>query len=337
MKTIVFFNNKGGVGKTSLVYHLAWMYADLGLNVITADLDPQANLTIMFLDEDQLEALWEANGHESTVLGAVRPLLKGTGDVTRMAPEVVGDNVALLPGDLGLSVFEDELSRGWTDCADGNERGFRIMSAFHRVLKMAAEKYEADLVLIDVGPNLGAINRAAIIAGEHLVIPLAADLFSLQGLRNLGPTLRQWRERWGERLAKNPDPDLSLPGADMAPAGYVLMQHGVRLDRPVKAYARWMARIPGLYREAVLGEPADEQMSIDQDPHALPRLKHYRSLMPMAMEARKPMFSLRPADGAIGAQMGAVQAAYQDFRRIALELAGRVELDIPPRYREVSS
>jgi chromosome partitioning protein len=42
---IAFFNNKGGVGKTSLVYHLAWMYRDLGLRVLAADFDPQANLT----------------------------------------------------------------------------------------------------------------------------------------------------------------------------------------------------------------------------------------------------------------------------------------------------
>lgn len=51
MKTIAFFNNKGGVGKTSLVYHLAWMYADLGLSVVAADLDPQANLTSMLLKQ----------------------------------------------------------------------------------------------------------------------------------------------------------------------------------------------------------------------------------------------------------------------------------------------
>ena len=57
MNTIAFFNNKGGVGKTSLVYHLAWMYAELGLSVIAADLDPQANLTSMFIDEDQLATL----------------------------------------------------------------------------------------------------------------------------------------------------------------------------------------------------------------------------------------------------------------------------------------
>ena len=54
MKTIAFFNNKGGVGKTSLVYHLAWMFADHGIKTLAVDLDPQANLTAMFLDEERL-------------------------------------------------------------------------------------------------------------------------------------------------------------------------------------------------------------------------------------------------------------------------------------------
>jgi cellulose biosynthesis protein BcsQ len=54
---IAFFNNKGGVGKTSLVYHIACMFADRGLRVLAADLDPQANLSAAFLDEERLEAL----------------------------------------------------------------------------------------------------------------------------------------------------------------------------------------------------------------------------------------------------------------------------------------
>ena len=52
---VAFFNNKGGVGKTTMVYHLAWMFSDSGLRVIAADLDPQSNLTASFLDEDRLE------------------------------------------------------------------------------------------------------------------------------------------------------------------------------------------------------------------------------------------------------------------------------------------
>ena len=59
---ITVFNNKDGVGKTSLVYHLAWMYAELDYNVLVADLDPQAHLTSMFLDDDELEKLWARDG-----------------------------------------------------------------------------------------------------------------------------------------------------------------------------------------------------------------------------------------------------------------------------------
>ena len=81
MKTVAFFNNKGGVGKTSLVYHLAWMFADHGIKTLAVDLDPQANLTAMFLDEERLESLWPDDEHPDTVYGAIRPILRGTGDI----------------------------------------------------------------------------------------------------------------------------------------------------------------------------------------------------------------------------------------------------------------
>ncbi|MEE9392081.1 MAG: ParA family protein [Planctomycetota bacterium] len=79
MKTIAFFNIKGDVGKTSLVYHLACMYSDLGLTVIAADLDPQANLTTMFMDEDRFDGLWPPAETAHTILGSILPLLEGRG------------------------------------------------------------------------------------------------------------------------------------------------------------------------------------------------------------------------------------------------------------------
>jgi len=200
-----------------------------------------------------------------------------------------------------------------------------VISAVRRVLERAARSQEARLVLIDVGPNLGALNRAVLVASEHVVIPLAPDLFSLQGLKNLGPTLRRWREEWEERRQRNPVADLPLPEGRMRPAGYVVMQHAVRLDRPVKAYARWMERIPYVYREAVLGEAG----AADDDAHRLAALKHYRSLMPLAQEARKPMFFLTPADGAIGGHAAAVQQCFQDFRALARTIAERCGLEWP--------
>jgi cellulose biosynthesis protein BcsQ len=335
MITIAFFNNKGGVGKTSLVYHLAWMYAELGVKVIAADLDPQANLTSMFLEEDRLEKVWPDGEHPNSVLGVIRPILRGIGDINACIVEPISDSLGLIIGDLGLSGFEDKLSDAWPRCHDGDEASFRIMSALYRLIDQAAAARGAQLALIDVGPNLGAINRAAIIAARYVTIPLAPDLYSLQGLRNLGPTLRRWRSEWNELLGKNPDKELDLPKGEMEPMGYVVMQHAVRSDRPVKAYGKWMNRVPGEYRKSVLGEPAAPLDTLLEDSHCLALLKHFRSLMPMAMEARKPMFALRPSDGAIGAHVQAVQDCYNDFKKLALKIAAHGHVPLPSSYATV--
>jgi len=324
VKTIAFFNNKGGVGKTTLVYHLASMIAERGERVLAVDLDPQANLTSMFVSEDQLESIWDCRDLvPSTIFAALRPIIRGIGDVLVPCVEPINQNLGLLAGDLELSTFEDKLSTAWPLCQLRDESAFRTMTAFHRAMHQAAVSFEAEWVLIDVGPNLGAINRAALIASERVVIPLGPDLFSLQGLRNLGPKLKDWRQVWQELLAKNPDPSLDLPAGEIVPLGYVVMQHGMRENRPPKAYLRWIERFPAAYRESVLDEPVDAVMEAADDPYCLAMLKHYRSLMPMAMEARKPVFALKPADGAIGAHNEAVRRAYLDFQELATRIVER--------------
>jgi cellulose biosynthesis protein BcsQ len=331
VKTIAFFNNKGGVGKTSLVYHLAHMFADLNVRVVAVDLDPQANLTAAFLDEDRLQDLWLNNDNTQTVYGSLAPLVRALGDIANPHIEIIEDRLALIPGDLALSGFEDQLSEVWPKCLDADERAFRVISAFWRITQRAARSFQAEIALIDLGPNLGAINRAGLIASDYVVVPLSPDLFSLQGLRNLGPRLRRWRDEWGDRLKKNPAQDLELPKGQMYPVGYVVLQHAVRLDRPVKADDRWIARIPESYREDVLNEQTwDKPISIETDPHRLAMLKNYRSLMPLAQEAHKPMFRLKAADGAIGAHWNAVNSASKDFHDLAFRIADKVGLSVSP-------
>ena len=329
MITIAFFNNKGGVGKTSLVYHLAWMYADLGISAVAVDIDPQANLSTMFLEEDRLEELWPDGDHPQSILGAVSPILRGTGDISEPHVEPITSNLGVVVGDLGLSRFEARLSSAWPACLDRDEAAFRIESAFHRTILEAAGLRDADVALIDIGPNLGAINRSAIIAADFVVFPLAPDLFSLQGLRNLGPTLRDWRNEWRDRLERRPvDPTLSLPPAEISPVGYIVMQHAVRAGRPVQAYQKWMRRIPGVYHDVVLDEAGETASSTEDDPECLSTLKHYRSLMPMAQEARKPMFQLKAADGALGGHIHAVQDCYRDFKALATSVAAKCGVTI---------
>ncbi len=324
--TVAFFNNKGGVGKTSLVYHLVWCCSDMGMRVVAMDLDPQANLSSSFLDEDCLESLWQDNGQTKTIYGCLQPLVRGVGDFSEPYLEMPDPSIGLVAGDLTLSSFEDQLSEVWPKCLQGDERAFRITSVFWRIMERAADLHNAEIVMIDLGPNLGAINRAVLIASDYVVIPLGPDLYSLQGLMNLGPTLRIWRRDWQDRLQRRPAEPLSLPRGQIHPLGYLVMQHSVRLDRPVKSYEKWIGRIPSTYRNAVLGEQADDQVHVNNDPCCLGLLKHYRSLMPMAQESRKPMFHLKSADGAIGAHQAAALSAGRDFRDLAKQIFERIDI-----------
>ena len=349
---LTFFNHKGGVGKTSLVFHLAWMLSEMGKNVVAIDLDPQANLTSAFLSEEDLEILWDPDDtsqRNNTIYQCVRPLME-VGDILAPQTQQITSRLHLVPGDLGLAGFEDFLSQEWPNALGSANlyRPFRILSSFWQVAQMAARQHSADIILADVGPNLGAINRSALIGTDHVVTPLAADLFSLQGLRNLGPTLRAWRADWTKRVDNWAAPAFPLPAGSMQPVGYILMQHSERLSRPfrsealmtlmpkflmqhserlarpVQAYKKWADRIPSTYQQSVLNQTTSPKIQ-SIDGNCLARLKHYRSLVPMAQEVRKPIFHLSTADGAIGSHSYAVKDALSDFKALAVAILDRID------------
>lgn len=333
---LTFFNNKGGVGKTSLIYHLAWMFASLGKRVVTVDLDPQANLTAAFLDEEKIEQLWLERQPGSTIYQCVKPLTS-VGDITPPVLQKIANDLYLLPGDVALSSFEDALSSEWPASMGDNNlyRPMRILTAFWQVMQMAADSLRAEVILVDIGPNLGAINRSVLLATDYVAIPLGADLFSLQGLSNLGPTLKSWKSLWKKRLDnwhESSDhiqhPDFQLPTGKMLPIGYLCQQHGVRLDRPVRAYDKWVQRIPSVYRRDVLGEAPQVGMKPEDDPYCLATIKHYRSLIPMGQEYRKPIFNLTSADGAIGSHANAVLDAKKDFKKLAIHIAEKIGVEV---------
>lgn len=326
---VTFFNNKGGVGKTSLVYHLSWMLSEMGFNVLAVDLDPQANLTAAFFDESALEELWEAGDHGrgKTIYRCVEPLTQ-VGDVREPALRRAAPSLHVLPGDLALSGFEETLSAEWPNCLGSANlyRPFRVVTSFWQVIQAGARACQAQAVLVDVGPSLGAVNRSALIATDCVVVPLAADLFSRQGLRNLGPTLRRWRTDWQKRRRNWQETAFPLPPGDMRPIGYIMQQHGVRLSRPVQAYDRYAKQMPAEYSARVLGDDtATDASDPGPEDHAIATVRHYRSLVPLAQEARKPIFSLAPADGAIGSHATAARDAFGDFEALANEIVRRVE------------
>ena len=116
---------------------------------------------------------------------------------------------------------------------------------------------------------------------------------------------------------------MTPPASAIAPAGYIVLRQTMQPGPPVRAYQKWTGRIPAVYRKEVLDRPGGSVSSTDDDDECLATLKPYPSLMAMAHEARKPMFHLRAADGALGGHIYAVQDCYADFKALAASIAAR--------------
>jgi cellulose biosynthesis protein BcsQ len=275
----------------------------------------------MFLTPDRLENVYE-NNLPITILDSINPVVAGD-PYKPIHIEQINDNLGLILGNLSLSIFEDNLSDAWLKCLNSESYSFKLTSIFNTIINDAVEQFNAEIVLIDVGPNLGAINRAVTISSDLIIMPVASDLFSLQGIKNLGVTLNIWKKQWKQRSDLKPsNVSFEIPNKMSNPIGYIVMQYSAKESRPVKSYLRWANRIPSVFAEFVLGNNS-AILSVEDDDYCIALLKHYRSLAPMSMEAHKPIFLLKPADGAIGAHVYAVQKCYEEFSTLTEKILQR--------------
>jgi chromosome partitioning protein len=324
MKTIGFFSNRSAVGKTTLVYHIAWMLSEMGVSLIAADFDPQASLTSAFLPEDRLEEIW-SDARALTVAGAIEPLIEASSDVLAPVIERCGDNIGLLPGDIRLLDFEDRLAVAWSD---PSSEMFKITEVFRRLLRVVAATSGAALALVEVGSGSNAISRAARLACDFIVVPLLADWPSLQGIALAAGQSRYWQLQLGEyrrQQAGSQSADLSM--GRMEPVGYVLLRHAARVDRSNDTSDKFLADIPKQYATCVLGQ-SHFAPTVEDDYNCLAILKDYRSLLPLAHDARKPMFLLKPADGAFGGHQNAVLDCYKAYRGLTENLLRRCRIPV---------
>ncbi len=332
MRAIVFFSNRAGVGTTTLAFNIAHILAGRGVRVVVLDFDPQCAISAIFLDAPRLFEIWEDRGSDGTVTGCLEPVRRGKGDVLLPRLEQVADGLWLLPGHLALSRFEQTLAEEFAKTlATDNERALDVTTSLDLLSNLAADQVAADIMIMDLGPSLGALNRAALLACDQVVLPVAPDLFSLQGLRNAGPTLREWRLDWGTVRERGfaGSPREALPPHDFLPLGYMVQQHLARADRPVAGYARRKENIPAEYRKYVLNEaPGPSAVSFEHDAHCLALIPHYASLVPIAEQARKPIFDLKQADGIGSGQIQAVARCRDNFDQIGSTLLERLGIDL---------
>ncbi len=218
MKIISVFNNKGGVGKSTLSFHLGKALGLMGKKVLFVDLDPQCNLTISAMRERELEKIWQEEDAYiddfedakknkekfSRIMSETRsmhfllkPAEDGVNDIESLPPaKSIGDNVYMIPGRLSIHQFENRISERWSGLYQSDNLSIRTITYIRRLCERYADILGIDFVLVDTSPSLGILNKTIISTVDGFIIPAQPDMFSLYGIRNIGNSL----ESWGKEL-----------------------------------------------------------------------------------------------------------------------------------------
>lgn len=219
-KIVTIFNNKGGVGKTTLTYHLAHALGELGNKVLLMDLDPQCNLTIFSLEMEEIHEIWGPEdayvddfdaqrklvGDDAiaamttsprSVHFTLKPTEDGTADLDKLPPPVeLTDSVHLLPGRLTLHLYEAKIGERWGGIYQGDPLAIRTATRVRQLAYEYAELHGYNIVIFDTSPSLGALNRNLLTLTDGFIIPCSPDLFSVYGIRNIGNALQIWRKQF---------------------------------------------------------------------------------------------------------------------------------------------
>lgn len=316
MKSICVFNNKGGVGKTTLLCNLAaYLSIRKQKKILVVDADPQCNATAYLFKEDVLDKLYSTQKEMETINQLITSLKKAKGYSDVPIKKSPGFCVDVVPGDPRFSLAEDFLAKDWFDATNGEERGLKTTLLFHALLNWAkAEKY--DFVFFDMGPSLGAINRTVLLSCDYFLVPMSSDIFSLRGLQNIEVSVSNWKkglERGLSAYEETSDEEFELiEGIGFIPPsirflGYVTQQYTAKTvagkKQPVDAYERIIKKIdPAVKKHLVDSINGGQEMN-----YKLGEVPYFNSLVPMAQTSSKPIFALKGPDGIVGAHFDKVR------------------------------
>ena len=301
MVQIAIFNNKGGVGKTTYLYHIANILADMGICTLMVDCDSQCNLTAYTIDDIEIKKSWSERGN--SIYRVIQPVSENTGDIRMRQPSFIRDYLYLVPGDIDLNNYEDRLGETWPS-ASVQPASIRVQIAIYRYIKFAAQKCNAQIVLIDLGPNLGALNRTVLGGCDYFITPLSPDLFSIKGTQNLGNKFIYWHDEWENNLRRWKKSGSGIPLEDLPQGkpkflGYVTQQHNIRDTKSgmTKGWSIFGDQVDGAVRNNIVKQLSPFGQSILKEDYMLGKIPNLHSLVPYSLNAHKPVYKCNGADG----------------------------------------
>ncbi|HFD4663417.1 ParA family protein [Klebsiella pneumoniae] len=208
MITLSLFNNKGGVGKTTLTWNLSVSLAAKGNNVLLIDFDPQCNLSIATLgDQNFADCLTPVIGYPfgKTIRAFGQPYIQQnrTPEVNASYPKarMHNGNLHIVPGDFWLNNLSDTLSVG-TDLIAGTSI-YRFLMPY--LISIEAEKkygIKYDYVLLDLPPSFNTLVRSALYCSDYFLVPCTADMFSAYCIGLIGEMLPSFAIDWQQGLSR---------------------------------------------------------------------------------------------------------------------------------------
>ena len=338
-KIISFFNNKGGVGKTTTSCNVAAGLAQhLRKKVLYIDLDPQCNATLLILGEEKIsDSYWDNPKSAKTILNIINPIIDDETSITFKDEDILTDSnrfgVHLIMGHPRLSTIEDRLGEAWVKVQGGEIGALRRTNWCNDLLSRVRDHY--DYVIIDLGPSLGALNRSALIASDYFVSPMSVDIFSIIGLRNI----KEWVEDWSVKYQRGITNLEETRGQDVFHSfpiekrvkilsgclGYTTQTYASRKNksgekRPTKAYEKILEQFDKEFSENIglfLAEGSRK------DNHVLGEVPNMFSLAPIAQSSASPIRDLKSSDGIFGAHH--FQA--KEYSNIFDKIAENIELN----------
>lgn len=329
MKAISVFNNKGGVGKTTLLCNIAsYLAKEKGKKVLIIDADPQCNATIYLFKDECIDAFYETDSKHKTIYNIVLPYKKGKDFLTLEDYPIEhsqGFGVDCLIGDTHLGIMEDFLSMEWLEACKGTERSMDTTFVFKKMVMELATKY--DYIFFDIGPSLGAINRAVLLSCDYFIIPMASDVFCLKAIDNISSSLDDWHHKYKDMLdeyEKSEKCKYTINGEitefNLKFLGYCILLYNFSNDKPVKAYEPIIANIPAKIESQLCQYAvniAPQELKIGE----VPKLN---SMVPMSQTAKKPIFNLSYYDGVVGGHVAYVES----FKTLMENICYKVEHNI---------
>ena len=294
-KKLVFFNNKWGVGKTTIAYNTAVKFAEKWYKTVLVDLDAQCNLSRLALGENFDKTLFSWD--ESNIFGILKGIVQWWADVRHdIKPIQLQENLSIVSWSLNLSKYENLLISAYGQAASGETIWYFQTSAVNRYLSKLWLDDNVDIFIIDISPNLGLLNRIVLLWADYFITPLMPDAFSLQWIENLWSTYDEWKKNWKNtwRALAGETPSSHVLDGEWLFVGYIVNSYNQYNKKPISSHEKWIKKIPQDIKKHISEKHCKNWLVEKSWKEALVHIKDYWELASDSHNSSKAIFNLEP-------------------------------------------